>query len=119
MHELSVCQALIQEVSESARSHGAEKVLRITVRIGPLSGVEPALLASAFLIGRAGTIARDAKLEIEPDPVRIKCLACDQESDATPNALLCLACGGWHTRLISGDALLLASVEMEINETVS
>jgi hydrogenase nickel incorporation protein HypA/HybF len=29
------------------------------------------------------------------------------------NRLTCAACGDWHTRVISGDELLLESVELE------
>lgn len=31
------------------------------------------------------------------------------------NRLLCGACGDWHTRIISGDELLLESVELEMD----
>jgi len=114
MHELSVCQALLEQVEQVAADHGAERVERIRVRIGPLSGVEADLLASAYSIAAAGTIAEGAVLDIEPAPVRVHCMTCGAETDATPNRLLCGACGDWHTRLVSGDELLLASLELAV-----
>ena len=48
MHELAVCQALLERVEAMAAARGARAVKRVTVRVGPLSGVEPQLLASAF-----------------------------------------------------------------------
>jgi hydrogenase nickel incorporation protein HypA/HybF len=113
MHELSVCQGMLRQVSDIAAEHAARSVSSITVRIGPLSGVEPALLAQAFPIASAGTIANDAELRIESLPVRVRCETCGEETDAAANRLLCGACGDWHTRLVSGDELLLASVELE------
>lgn len=116
MHELSVCQSLLDQVQRIAADHGAERVERILLRIGPLSGVEAPLLRNAFPLAAAGTIAEDAVLDIEPAPVRVHCVTCGAETDATPNRLLCGACGDWHTRLVSGDELLLANLEMSVPE---
>lgn len=95
------------------RQQQARTVTRILVQIGPLSGVEPSLLAQAFPIASAGTPAAGARLVLESLPVRVRCEQCGAESDALPNRLLCGACGDYHTRLLSGDELLLASVELE------
>lgn len=114
MHELSVCLSLLDQVQAIARSHGATRVERILLQIGPLSGVEGGLLRNAYPLAAAGTLAEDAVLDIEPAPVRVRCTQCGAESDATPNRLLCAACGSHQTRLISGDELLLARVELTI-----
>jgi hydrogenase nickel incorporation protein HypA/HybF len=114
MHELSICQALLDQVERIAREHGASRVERILLRVGPLSGVEPALLQNAYPLAAAGSVAEHATLVIEPAPVRVHCKDCGAESDAAPNRLLCAACGGWRTRLISGDEMLLANLELTI-----
>ena len=118
MHELSVCQSLLEQVERVAADHGAERVERIRVRIGPLSGVEADLLRSAYPLAAAGTIAEGAELDIEPAPVLVHCVSCGAETEATPNRLLCGACGDWHTRLVSGDELLLASLELSVPDEV-
>lgn len=112
MHELSVCQALIEQVTEIARQHQASSVPQITLHIGPLSGVEPALLQNAFPLAAAGTVAEGAQLLIEPQPLRVQCETCGAETEASPNRLLCGVCGDYHTRLLSGDELLLANLEL-------
>lgn len=112
MHELSVCQALIEQVAEIARQHQASRVPQITLHIGPLAGVEPALLLNAFPLAAAGTVAEGAELLIEPQPLRVHCETCGAETDASPNRLLCGMCGDYHTRLLSGDELLLAQLEL-------
>ena len=114
MHELSICQSLLDQVERIAQDHRATRVERILLRVGPLSGVEPALLRNAYPLAAAGTIAESADLVIEPAPVRVHCNDCGAETDAAPNRLLCGACGGWQTRLISGDELLLANLELTI-----
>ena len=114
MHELSICQSLLDQVEGIARQHGARAVERILLQVGPLSGLEPALLRSAWPLVAAGTVAAAAELVIEAAAIRVRCLDCDAESAATANRLLCGACGGFHTRLVSGDELLLARLELSI-----
>ncbi|MCU7907081.1 MAG: hydrogenase maturation nickel metallochaperone HypA [Candidatus Thiodiazotropha sp. (ex Epidulcina cf. delphinae)] len=111
MHELSVCQAMLNQVSDIAERERASNITRIVIQVGPLSGVAPELLQQAFTIARAGTIAEQAELLTEEQPVRIRCLSCGSECEARTNHLVCCECGDFRTRLISGDELLLASVE--------
>ena len=112
MHELAVCQSVISQVERIAAEHGARGVSLVKLQIGPLSGVEPALLAQAFPIAQAGTVAEGATLELETLPIRIRCRTCGAESSATANKLICGECGDWHTDIISGDEMLLASLEL-------
>lgn len=112
MHELSVCQGMMSQLQSIAAEQRARTISKVTVRIGPLSGVEPQLLAQAFPLAAAGSIAADAELVLETLPIRVRCQSCGAESEAQANRLLCGVCGDFHTQLISGDELLLASVEL-------
>jgi hydrogenase nickel incorporation protein HypA/HybF len=111
MHELAICQALLEQVGTIAREHGAS-VSRVRLSVGPLSGVEPALLERAYPLACAGTMAEGSELAIELAPVRVRCRSCGVESAASANRLLCANCGDWQTDLTSGDELVLLSVEM-------
>jgi hydrogenase nickel incorporation protein HypA/HybF len=113
MHELAVCQGLMQQVAQVAARHDARRVSRITLQVGPLSGIEAPQLRSAFSIARCGTVAAEAELEIETPPVKVFCQVCGKESAAQPNALLCAACGGWKVELRSGNEMILKSLELE------
>lgn len=113
MHELAVSQDIIAQVENIAREHGAVSVHQITLEIGPLSGVEPALLQAAFPIACAGTVAENARLEINEIPVKVKCRSCASISTVSTNNLTCQACGAWQTDLISGDEMLLKRIEMD------
>lgn len=113
MHELAICQALLDQVASIASEHGAERVSAITVRVGALSGVEPPLLSESFVLAReASRLAANAELTIEQQPARVSCRECARESEVQPNRLLCGWCGATGTRLIAGDELLLARVEL-------
>jgi len=113
MHELSVCLSLLEEVKRVARENNAGSVTRIIVRIGPLSGVEPDLLRNAYPIAAAGTVAENADLEIEVAGIVVSCSQCGRESDAAANRLLCAHCGDYRTNLVSGDEMVLQSLELD------
>lgn len=113
MHELSICQALIKQLEEIVRERNAHSVTMVVVGMGPLSGVEAQLLKNAYPVASAGTVAESAELVVEHLPIRVKCNQCGAESDATANKLICQQCGDWQTTLISGDELMLLSVELE------
>lgn len=115
MHELAICQALMNQVENIAAERNASNVVSIVIGMGPLSGVEAQLLKHAYPVASAGTVAEGAELVIENLPLRVSCTQCGAESDVLPNKLLCKACGDWRTTVISGDELMLMSVELERN----
>ena len=112
MHEFSVCQALIAQVEQIAISHGALKVQSVKLRIGPLSGMELPLLEHAYPFASAGTLAEGSILEIERAPLKVNCEACGFDSKVKPNLLTCRMCGSCKTRVVSGEELMLMSVEL-------
>ena len=112
MHELSICTALMQQVERIAREHQAGRVERIVLQVGPLSGVEAPLLQRAWPLVSIGTLAQEAELVIETAAVTVRCTQCEAVSEVAPNRLLCAACGDFRTRLVSGDEMLLANMEL-------
>ena len=113
MHELSICQALIEQVEKLARDNQAIAVTTISLQVGPLSGVEIPLLEHAYPLAAAGTVAEQAELLIESMPVRVRCNTCGTETEASANRLLCGACGDYHTELVSGDEMILSRLEFD------
>jgi hydrogenase nickel incorporation protein HypA/HybF len=115
VHELAICQALVSQVEDIAGQQTAW-IRQVRVGIGPLSGIEPRLLESAYPLACAGTRAEGSMLEIEHTDVRVRCRGCGAETMAAPNRLVCGACGDWHTDLLAGDELLLLRVELETRQ---
>ena len=113
MHELAVAQALVEQVDAVIDQHQAGSATSIRVRIGPLAGVVPELLATAFPLAAVGSRMEGAELDFVHAPIRVRCQTCGAETEAAMNRLICGACGDWHTQIISGDELLLESVELE------
>lgn len=112
MHELAVCQALLDQVEAIAVQRDASAVTLIVVRIGPLAGVVAPLLERAFSIAKQGTLATKASLLVEQLPVQVACDRCGARTTVQANRLVCGECGDWRTKVVSGDELVLASVEL-------
>ena len=116
MHELAIRQSLMEQVESIAQERDARSVTSIVIGMGPLAGVEVQLLKNAYPIASAGTVAQDAELVIEHLPIKVRCTQCGSESDALPNKLTCKQCGDWRTTLISGDEMMLMSLELETHK---
>ena len=112
MHEMSICQGLMDQVERIAQEKGASCVDSIVLSIGPLSGVEPDLLNRAYEAARLKTVAENADLRIETGPIVVECRSCGASGEAGINRLLCPSCGDWKVDLVQGDELLLMRLEL-------
>jgi hydrogenase nickel incorporation protein HypA/HybF len=114
MHEYSIAAALIERAEAEAEKHGARAVLRVSVRLGELSGVEPELLSTAFELARESTRCAAASLEVDYVKARWACASCEEVVDPKI-AIRCASCGG-AARLVGGEELDLCSLELEVND---
>ncbi len=78
MHEVSMMQNTLDIAIDRARQNEATKIERLTLNIGELSGVIPEALEFAFEVLIAGTMAKNAVLEINIIPVTCYCQRCDR-----------------------------------------
>ncbi|AAN55136.1 hydrogenase maturation nickel metallochaperone HypA [Shewanella oneidensis MR-1] len=113
MHEYSIVSALIEQCEQYAKANQATKVTRVEIKLGVMSGVEPALLQTAFETFKLDGICREAKLCMTLQPLVIKCADCQQESVLDERSIVCPACNSYHTRVLDGEEMLLMQLEME------
>lgn len=100
-------------VLQQARLRGAQRVHRIVLRIGALSGVEPEALRFAFDVVTRDTPAEGSTLEIDAVPVRAYCIACAAEFTSEADFVFsCPRCGQFSGDLRQGRELELAQIEM-------
>ncbi len=102
----------MDQVERIAMEQGANRVDRIVLSIGPLSGIEPVLLRRAYEAACLQTVAENADLEIETGAIEVECRSCGASGEAEVNRLLCPACGDWKVNLLKGDELLLLRLEV-------
>jgi len=112
MHELAVSLAVIEAAERVAREHGARRIARLRVLVGPLSGVDGDQLVRSYSVASAGTLMEGAPLEWTAAPIAVRCDLCGETGEASVQRLLCGTCGSWRTRLVSGDELTLQTVEL-------
>ena len=115
MHEMSLVQGLFQQLSSIAREHGATRILRLKMSIGPLSGVVIDSFQFGFdILSKEDQLVRDAKLEIVIPAVTYRCSSCGwsvETSGTRPQQ--CAACQEALFTAEGGDDLILQQVEME------
>jgi hydrogenase nickel incorporation protein HypA/HybF len=113
MHELSVASSLLDLVERHAGAHHARRIVRVSVRIGAQSGVEPELLRSAWDLVSERSAAAGAALALETVPVRWECPRCG-DAPAPGTALRCARCDV-PAALASGLELVLDRIELEVD----
>ena len=112
MHELGIMSSAIAAILVEAERHGAERIQRIVLRIGVLSGADPAALRFAFEIAAAGSLAAGAALEIETVPARAHCANCAADFPADAGFICaCPSCGALSGDLRSGRELAVSRLE--------
>ena len=113
MHEMSLCESVLQIIEEQARVQGFHKVLRVRLEIGVLAGVELEAMHFGFEVVRRGTIAADAELEIIPVPGQAWCLDCCQSVPMGQRFDPCPRCGSYRLQPSGGDELRIKDLEVE------
>lgn len=113
MHERSLLLALLHQVSRIQAEHGDAAVEEIAVEAGWLSGVEPALLRSAFL--EFAPQYPQASLTVQTVPVTAQCQACRHAWDMDRFTGACPACRSPLVQITGGDALRLLYVTLKEN----
>ncbi|CDH44470.1 MAG: hydrogenase maturation nickel metallochaperone HypA [Candidatus Competibacteraceae bacterium] len=113
MHELSLCEGIIETITTQVHQRGFKRVLRVWLEIGELANVEPESLRFAFAAIRCDTIAATAELEIITLPGRAHCLDCAQTVAVQQHFDPCPLCGGYQWRLLSGTEMRIKELEVE------
>jgi hydrogenase nickel incorporation protein HypA/HybF len=112
MHEQSLVRSLLRQAESIRRQHDAEYITEVRVAVGPMSGVEPLLLASAFELLTAETNLAGARLVIDEVALLARCESCRCEFEVNDFVFRCRQCGG-NVTVIRGDELQLVSVSLQ------
>lgn len=114
MHELSIAMSILDFAAEEAQRQGGGRVVAVHLRLGPLSGVVPAALRSAYDLAREGSIASAAELVIEAVELVVYCPACAaQRTLASPQELYCPYCLAHTPDVVAGRELEVVALEIE------
>jgi hydrogenase nickel incorporation protein HypA/HybF len=113
MHELAIAQSLIEQIEKVVREQAGKRAVAVTVRIGPLSGVDADALRMAFEIASPDTLAAGCVLELEAPHAVLRCRACGAATELALVFRACESCGSADVTVEGGHELLLRSLELE------
>ena len=112
MHEMGIANSILDKAQAEVLHHSGGRLLRVGVRIGQWSGVEPESVRFCFECLVSGTPEPPA-IDIEICPRQNRCPACGTVFALEDYNIECPLCGGTPTHPVSGDELQIAYVEME------
>ncbi|HXJ79051.1 MAG TPA: hydrogenase maturation nickel metallochaperone HypA [Candidatus Methylomirabilis sp.] len=110
MHELSICQGII-DIAVGALPLPMSRVSSVSVKIGRLTGVVADSLRYYFELLSPATPLAGATLRVEEVPIRGHCADCAVDFDIDTLSFTCPACGSGFVDLLSGRELQVVSLE--------
>ena len=113
MHELSIAQALVEQVEAARQANGGGRVVSVDVRIGQWQHVVPEVLTSYFDYLTQGTPLEAARLHIGPVSPTAKCDECGHEFVVEDIYLICPSCASRTCGLVTGRELHLVGMELD------
>ncbi len=113
MHELAIASAILDRAKAASDRNGGGRVLRIGLRIGEISGVEPEALAFGIEALSKGTPLEGVVLEIERPKRKQRCAACAAEFEPDGFAVACPHCQHGASECIAGNELDVTYIELE------
>ncbi len=113
MHEYTVTESLLKIVEDKATEAGVDKVLKIRVVVGPLTGFVPDCIQFYYETLSKGTIGEDAILEFEEAPIRLRCRECGTEFTPETREWICPACASTGVDIAGGRELYINDMEVQ------
>ncbi len=112
MHEMSLCESVLQILEDNAKSRGFAKVKTVWLEIGGLAGVELEAMRFAFDAVTRGTLADQARLEIIELPGQAWCMQCARTVQVKQRFDACPDCGGYQLQVIGGEEMRIKELEV-------
>jgi hydrogenase nickel incorporation protein HypA/HybF len=113
MHEMSLVEGIVALIEDERQHQMFARVCRVHIHLGALGHVEPDALRFCFDALTRGTVADGAALSIVTIAGQGACSACKQTVALTERYDECPLCGHPQVKLIAGDELRLAELEVE------
>jgi len=113
VHELSVTQSVLDLALEYAERAGAQRITRINLVVGELSGIVNESVQFYFDFVSKGTLAEGAQLAFERQSARFRCRACGHEFVLQDGKWACPVCQAQGGEIIAGREFHMESIEVE------
>ena len=112
MHEMSLCESILEILEGAAAREGFSQVRQVRLEIGRFAGVESEALRFGFDVVTRGTVAEGAELIILDRPGRGFCFDCGDTVDLADRLDPCPRCGGARIAPAGGDEMRIKDLEV-------
>jgi hydrogenase nickel incorporation protein HypA/HybF len=112
MHEMALCEGVIDIIEAEARRQSFSRVTTVWLEIGALSQVEPDAMRFCFDVVAAHSIAARARLEIVRSPGAAWCMTCVKAVTVERRYDACPFCGGYQLQITGGEEMRVKELEV-------
>lgn len=113
MHEMALCESILQLIAEQARAQCFSRVRTVCLEIGSLATVEIPALRFGFDVVTRGSIAEGAMLDIDEIPGRAWCLPCGEAHEIAARGDPCPRCGSYQLQIVGGTQMRVKELEVD------
>ena len=113
MHEMSLCEGVLQVLETEAVKQGFRKVKAVWLEIGDLSSVESDAMLFSFDVVMRNTLADQATLNIIHVEGRAWCMKCSKSVTVKQRFDECPGCGSYQLQVTGGDEMKIKELEVE------
>lgn len=114
MHEMAIVQSIMDVVDQQAKMYGAQRVTKINLEFGLLTGVQPDAVRFAFEVLSKDGVAEGAELNITIIPLKAYCMDCSTEHVMERYEPFCPSCESAALQFLEGrDEMKISSIEIE------
>ncbi len=113
MHELSITQSILSITLEKAEEARANKVTRVNLTLGELSGMVDESIRFCFGFLSKDTPAAQADLAFRHQPIKLRCRNCEATFLPGKSDWSCPECRQKKTEIVSGRECYVDSIEVE------
>lgn len=116
MHELSITQGILNNVTSLAKENNYKKVMKIFLVAGEIYDYDPKWIQYYFNIVSKGTIAENAKISLEVQKLKFQCNDCGNSFTLNIHSddhMVCPNCQSSNYKMISGRDFFIKGMEVE------
>lgn len=113
MHEMSVTQSVLEIALAHAQRAGANRITRIHLVVGELSGIISESVQFYFDFVSRDTLAAGAELSFRHVPARFRCKSCGAAYEPEGSNWTCPMCDALNPEAVGGREFSVESIEIE------
>lgn len=113
MHELSITESIVNMVSDEVKKQNINKVTKINIVLGELTGFEEDSIKFYFDVLSEGTPLYGAELNFKKIKAEFKCRNCGMIYNRSNFTFKCPYCGNSGVLIDKGKELYVESIDVE------